>query len=57
MIDPRIAFGAPTVSGLPTWVIRGRYLTGETIADIVEDFEICESAVRDALAFEGIKAA
>ena len=27
MIDPRIALGDPMVSGLPTWVIRGRYNT------------------------------
>ena len=28
MIDPKIAFGDPMVSGLPTWVIRGRYIAG-----------------------------
>ena len=57
VIDPRIAFGAPMVSGLPTWVIRGRHEAGETIEEIVEDFEICESAIQDALAFEGVQAA
>ena len=57
MIDPRIAFGAPTVSGLPTWVILGRYNVGETIPEIAEDFEICESDIRDALAFEGVETA
>ncbi len=57
MIDPRIAFGAPMVSGLPIWVIRGRYSAGETIPEIADDFEICESAILDALAFEGIQVA
>lgn len=55
MIDPRIAFGDPMVSGLSTWVILGRYNAGETIPEIMDDFEMSESAVRDALAFEGIQ--
>ena len=57
MIDPRIAFGDPAVSGLSTWVILGRYSAGETIPEIMDDFEISETAVRDALAFEGIRVA
>ena len=55
MIDPRIAFGDPMVSGLPTWVIRGRYTAGETIPEIEDDFVISESAILDALHFEGIQ--
>lgn len=51
-IDPRVAFGAPMVSGLPTWVIRGRFDSGETIPEIADDFGIEETAVQDALAFE-----
>ncbi len=54
-IDPRIVFGDPMVSGLSTWVILGRYNSGETIAEIMDDFKISESAVLDALAFEGIQ--
>ena len=57
LIDPRITFGDPTVSGLSTWVILGRYNAGETIPEIMDDFEISETAVRDALAFEGIRVA
>ena len=57
MIDPRIAFGDPMVSGLSTWVIVGRHNAGETIPEIMADFEISESAVLDALAFEGIHVA
>ena len=55
MIDPRIAFGDPMVSGLSTWVILGRHNAGETIPEIADDFEISETAIRDALAFEGIQ--
>jgi uncharacterized protein (DUF433 family) len=54
LIDPRVAFGAPTVSGLPTWILKGRYQSGETLEDIREDFPIDEVAIKDGLAFEGI---
>ncbi|MFH1140798.1 MAG: hypothetical protein V1724_03810, partial [Chloroflexota bacterium] len=27
-IDPRIAFGAPIVGGIPTWVLKGRWKAG-----------------------------
>lgn len=53
-IDPRIAFGAPAVEGLPTWVILGRWKAGESLTEIIDDFEIAEEAARDALRFEGI---
>ena len=51
-IDPRIAFGAPMVSGLPTRILLGRFDSGETVPEIADDFDIDETAVRDALAFE-----
>ena len=56
-IDPRVAFGAPTVRGVPTWVLRGRWDAGESISDIEEDFELVEQDVRHALQFENIAAA
>ncbi len=28
IIDPRVAFGAPTVRGTPTWVVKGRWDAG-----------------------------
>ena len=55
MIDPRIAFGDPMVSGLPTWVVHGRYKAGESIPEIADDFKISEPAILDALRFEGIQ--
>jgi uncharacterized protein (DUF433 family) len=54
IIDPRIAFGAPTVKGTPTWVIRGRFDAGESDTDIAEDFGIKRDEVREALRFEGL---
>ncbi|MCH8088728.1 MAG: DUF433 domain-containing protein [Chloroflexi bacterium] len=57
IIDPRIAFGAPTVKGLPTWVVKGRWDAGESLEEIVEDFDVQEKDVRHALDFEGISLA
>ena len=54
VIDPRYSFGAPVVAGLPTWVIKGRYLAKETLAEITGDFDVSELAVLDALAFEHV---
>ena len=55
LIDPRIAFGAPMVCGLPTWVLRGRWKAGETLREIQNEFELSKQAVRDGLHFEGVK--
>ena len=38
VIDPRVAFGKPTLKGTPTWILRGRASEGESIADIADDF-------------------
>ncbi len=54
VIDPRVAFGAPNVAGLPTVVFKDRWLTGEPIRDTAEDFDIKVALVRNALQFEGI---
>lgn len=53
VIDPRISFGAPTVAGTPTWIIRGRWEAGESIEDIAEDFGLKKTDVKKALVFEG----
>ena len=55
IIDPRVSFGAPIINGIPTWVIKGRWLAGETPKEIEEDFRrIGGEHIRQALAFEGI---
>lgn len=54
IIDPRFSFGAPTVKGTPTWAIRDRWLAGESLDDISDDFELAKKFVASALKFEGI---
>jgi uncharacterized protein (DUF433 family) len=54
IIDPRISFGAPTVRGTPTWVIKDRFNAGESDSDIADDFRIEKEEVRQALKFEGV---
>ncbi len=56
VIDPRVAFGAPTVKGLPTWVLKGRWKAGETVNDMKEDFGLTEEEIYDALQFSGSSA-
>lgn len=54
IIDPRISFGAPTIKGTPTWIIKGRFDAGESDSEIAEDFNLDVPAVREALKFEGV---
>jgi uncharacterized protein (DUF433 family) len=54
IIDPRLSFGAPTVKGVPTWILKGRFDAGENDSAIAEDFGIDVSSVREALKFEGV---
>ena len=54
IIDPRLSFGTPTVKGVPTWVVRGRFDAGETDSMIAEDFGLDVPSVREALKFEGV---
>lgn len=54
-IDPRVAFGAPQVSGIPTWILRERWKSGESLHDIAEDYEISPQHVSSALRFERVE--
>ena len=54
MIDPRVSFGAPSVGGVPTWALKGRWDAGEGIADIQVDFGLSEEDTRFGLLFEGV---
>jgi len=56
-IDPRISFGAPTVRGIPTWAVKGRWVAGESIEDIEEDFGLEEHDIKAGLRFEEIEIA
>ena len=53
-IDPRVAFGKPISEGIPTEIIKGRWIAGESFEEIVEDFQISHQAIIDALAFEKV---
>jgi uncharacterized protein (DUF433 family) len=55
VIDPRIGFGAPTMHGIPTWALKGRWNAGETLTDIQDDFGLSEESVRQALEFEEVE--
>jgi uncharacterized protein (DUF433 family) len=55
IIDPRIAYGAPTIKGTPTWVLSGRWEAGESVKEIAEDFDLSPEEVREALTFEGVQ--
>jgi uncharacterized protein (DUF433 family) len=57
IIDPRVRFGAPHVGGVPTWILKDRWGTGEAVRDIAEDFGLKATHVVKALEFEGIDAA
>jgi uncharacterized protein (DUF433 family) len=54
VIDPRVSFGAPTVRGIPTWILKGRWNAGESVPDIEDDFGLSEEEIRHGLSFEGI---
>jgi len=55
VIDPRVAFGSPAVGGVPTWVIRDRWMSGEGLRDIADDFALDKSLVTEGLEFEGVQ--
>jgi uncharacterized protein (DUF433 family) len=57
IIDPRVSFGAPSINGVPTWVLKGRWEAGEAVNDIASDFSISDQFVLDALKFEGVDTA
>ena len=54
-IDPRVAFGAPSVRGIPTWVVRDSYKAGESPRDICENYRLSEEELGFALRFENIE--
>jgi len=56
IIDPRVRFGAPSVAGVPTWAVKGRWEAGESLQDIADDFTLLEAQVAAALKFEGVDA-
>ena len=54
VIDPRIRFGAPQVAGVPTWLLKDRWVAGEPIDEITDDLSLEVDTVNAALRFEGV---
>ena len=54
IIDPRVRFGAPHVSGIPTWLLKERWQAGEPLQEMLSDLSLKKAEVESALRFEGI---
>jgi uncharacterized protein (DUF433 family) len=52
-IDPTVRHGRPSVAGISTEVLREHHGAGEDVSTIAAGFELSESDVLAALAFEG----
>jgi uncharacterized protein (DUF433 family) len=59
VVDPRVQFGRPCVSGtgVPTDVVLERFLAGEPIGDIAADYDVERELVEGAIRFERASAA
>ena len=51
-IDPERRFGRPQVRGVETWVLRDRFVAGEHIAALCDDYDLSADEVEDALRYE-----
>lgn len=53
-INARIAFGKPVIAGtgVPTAVIAERYKTGESIAEIADDYRLGTAQIEEAIRYE-----
>ncbi len=54
IIDPRISFGSPSVKGIPTWTLKERWASGESLHDIADDYKLKGAEVMAALRFEKV---
>lgn len=54
LIDPKISFGRPVLSGtrIPVEIIAERYRAGESIPELVEDYECAEEHIKEAIRYE-----
>ena len=51
-IDPERRFGRPQVRGVDTWVLRDRFLAGEGMDLLAQDYELTIQEVEDAIRYE-----
>lgn len=58
-INPRVAFGKPVIAGtgIPTSIIVERYKTGESIAEIADDYRREQIEIEEAIRCEILQAA
>lgn len=54
-IDPKLAFGAPQICGIRTALLKSRWMSGEEVDEIAEDFSLTTQQVMEALLFEGLE--
>jgi uncharacterized protein (DUF433 family) len=56
VVDPEVCFGRPVVAGtaIPTDVIADRYLGGDSVEKMAEDYDLSEEHIRAALRFERV---
>lgn len=57
IVDPDVRFGAPSVGGISTAILREQDLAGEDEGDLAETYGLSVAQVRWALAFEMANAA
>lgn len=54
LIDPRVSFGKPTIAGkgVTTAAVVRRVNAGESVEDLVQDYDLSEEQVRAAILYE-----
>jgi len=54
VIDPRIQFGRPVITGtgIPTSVIHERWKAGDSVAELAEDYDRSPEEIEEALRYE-----
>jgi uncharacterized protein (DUF433 family) len=53
VIDPRVAFGLPTVAnGVRTEIVLERFEAGDRIAELAEDYDSSTEEIEEAIRYE-----
>lgn len=56
VVDPEVCFGRPLIAGtaIPTDVVADRYLGGDSIQKMAEDYDLSQEQIEAALRFERV---
>lgn len=56
VVDPEVCFGRPTIAGtgIPTDVVADRFLGGDGVKKMAEDYDLAEEQIAAALRFERV---